>query len=292
MASAGRQTSVLPVFSPISVVPHREFARRRKKNIRSVKRKKDASHPDAFRRWRFADYLEKKDPDVSYWDESCEGWTIHATMLLERSVRLLPVDYEPSWRVEWRQFQDELDLVRKKQVPLEWIETRRGKLEEAAKVFRPNPRVTDADKRDDTKSLHRKLHRPLYLIIKRAGSDKWTLPTAKWETNETIRETAERMAKQTYGFDITHYLLGNAPTTHMVRDKTKIFFMHNLWVGGNVMLKGNKALDDFAWVTPAEFAEWGIEEDIIKATEDVTYMGTDEDILLPRLEAWAKENGV
>lgn len=263
------------VFAPITNTPYREFAsKRKKKMMRSTKKKKMAAdHPNRMPRWRFSDYLEKKSPDVTYWDAECEGWKFDAAMLLERSPRLVPEDYEPSWAVEWRQFQDELDLRRKKQVPLEWLETRRSKMEEAAKVFRPNPRITDADRTNDTKSLHRALNRPLYLIVKKHGSETWSLPSAEWAKNETMRETAERMAKQHYGFDLTQHLLGNAPVAHLENGKTKTFFFHNLWLGGNVILKDNKNLKDFAWVTQAEFPAYGIGKDVIELTDQILWAG-------------------
>ena len=47
-----------------SVVPSRFFAKRKRK-IKPMRKKKDANHPTNWTRWRFADYLEKKDNEVS-----------------------------------------------------------------------------------------------------------------------------------------------------------------------------------------------------------------------------------
>lgn len=267
-----RPRLAFPCLRSLGVDPQRSFAKRRRRK-KPIKKKKDPNHPDNWTRWRFSQYLTNKDPDVSYWDPECEGWTFQPVMILERSPRLVPENFEPSWEIEWQQFQDELDLKKKKIVPLEWLETRRQKLEEAAKVFKPNPRITDADREHNTKSLHRRMDLPTYLVVQRHGSDKWTLPTADWVQNETLRESVEKMATQQFGFDLVQYLMGNAPIAHYVKGNTKTFFFHNLWVSGNVILKDNKSLKDFAWITQEEFPEYGIEEEVVEATNRVLWAG-------------------
>ena len=59
-------------------------------------------------------------------------------------------------------------------------------------VERPMPRVTEADKAGDVKSLNRALQRTLYLVVK-GGKGGWTFPTARLEPKEdlhTVRATS------------------------------------------------------------------------------------------------------
>ncbi|KAF6078689.1 mitochondrial ribosomal protein L46 [Phyllostomus discolor] len=60
--------------------------------------------------------------------------------------------------------------------------------------FKPGARVTDADKKNDRTSLHRKLDRNLVLLVreKLGDEDVWMLPQAEWQPGETLRGTAER----------------------------------------------------------------------------------------------------
>ncbi|XP_035969322.2 large ribosomal subunit protein mL46 isoform X2 [Halichoerus grypus] len=60
--------------------------------------------------------------------------------------------------------------------------------------FKPGARITEADKKNDRTSLHRKLDRNLVLLVKEklGDQDVWMLPQAEWQPGETLRGTAER----------------------------------------------------------------------------------------------------
>nr|KAF6411028.1 mitochondrial ribosomal protein L46 [Rousettus aegyptiacus] len=60
--------------------------------------------------------------------------------------------------------------------------------------FKPGARITEADKKNDRTSLHRKLDRNLVLLVKEklGDEDVWMLPQAEWRPGETLRGTAER----------------------------------------------------------------------------------------------------
>lgn len=53
------------------------------------------------------------------------------------------------------------------------------------------PRITEADKANDRKSLYRKLDKKLFLIVKR-GRDQhtWQFPQGDWVKGEMIREVS------------------------------------------------------------------------------------------------------
>lgn len=56
-------------------------------------------------------------------------------------------------------------------------------------VERPMPRVTEADKLGDTKSLNRMLQRSLYLLVKNQEG-KWRFPSSKIVDNEGLRRVS------------------------------------------------------------------------------------------------------
>uniref|UniRef100_A0A7N5KLV4 DET1 partner of COP1 E3 ubiquitin ligase n=1 Tax=Ailuropoda melanoleuca TaxID=9646 RepID=A0A7N5KLV4_AILME len=60
--------------------------------------------------------------------------------------------------------------------------------------FKPGARITEADKKNDRTSLHRKLDRNLVLLVKEklGDQDVWMLPQTEWQPGETLRGTAER----------------------------------------------------------------------------------------------------
>lgn len=54
-------------------------------------------------------------------------------------------------------------------------------------IPRPHPRVTEADKKGDHKSLNRLLPRTLYLLVK-SKEGQWRFPNSQVETGETLRQ--------------------------------------------------------------------------------------------------------
>ncbi|ELW62787.1 39S ribosomal protein L46, mitochondrial [Tupaia chinensis] len=88
--------------------------------------------------------------------------------------------------------------------------------EQAFLQFKPGDRVTEADKKDDRTSLHRKLDRNLVLLVReRLGDqDVWMLPQAEWQPGETLRGTAERTLAALSENNMAAKFLGNAPCGH------------------------------------------------------------------------------
>lgn len=260
-----RALSFLPTKAPahpLAVSGIRHFAKRKKKFRRA---KKGRTFVAA---WTFAKYRRHKDPNTSYMDEEAEGWTYTASMAVERLPRL----YQPEapWHDEWAQFQDELDLKRRKIVPLEWMMTKKSMDEDAARVIKPNPRITEEDRLDDKKNLHRILDVSAFLLVK--TKDGWDFPGGKWKESETIRETAEQRVREQCGTDLDTYLLGNAPVCHTedTEKKHKWFLMHNLLVGGNCTIDDENVLD-FAWVPKTEFNQYIKDPEKLELLEKVFF---------------------
>ncbi|XP_972780.2 large ribosomal subunit protein mL46 [Tribolium castaneum] len=85
--------------------------------------------------------------------------------------------------------------------------------EEFAK-FKFANRVTEADSRNDLKSLNRKLDKHLVLVTKqKVGKDNlYLLPQALRQDGETLRQAAERILKDTCGSNLKAMIYGNAPS--------------------------------------------------------------------------------
>lgn len=64
----------------------------------------------------------------------CSGGTVSCTAVSPRTRSHGVLDTYSLQIMEWAQFQDELDLKRKKVVPLDWIQNSKAEGEDAARV--------------------------------------------------------------------------------------------------------------------------------------------------------------
>lgn len=130
--------------------------------------------------------------------------------------------------------------------------------------FKLASRITDADEKKDTKSLKRKLEENLILVTKqKLGNEHfWILPQGLWTNGETLRETAERILKESCGNNINVRFYGNAPCgfykykyPKKKREQTdvqgaKIFFFKATLMNGNI--ENNSTWTDYEWATVKE----------------------------------------
>ncbi|KAJ8635613.1 hypothetical protein MRB53_009880 [Persea americana] len=134
----------------------------------------------------------------------------------------------------------------------------------------PAPRVTEADKTNDRRSLQRALDRRLYLLLYGtsaygAPSNKpvWHFPEKVYESEETLRKCAESALQSVIG-DLSHtYFVGNAPFAHLPIQATeenpvlpsfKRFFFKSQVIGTNKFNVGK--CEDHVWVTKDELMEY------------------------------------
>ena len=80
---------------------------------------------------------------------------------------MIPEDED--WEVDYAEAQNELYAKYSKPLPQEFQESEASKSEAAADTWKPAPRVTEADRTNDFRSLHRKLDRRLILMVKAKG---------------------------------------------------------------------------------------------------------------------------
>lgn len=153
------------------------------------------------------------------------------------------------------------------------------------KVERPMPRVTEADKAGDVRSLNRALARTLYLVVK-GGEGSWKFPCSRLVGGESLQrvcsstkagccsllirylQAAERILVQAGGLNMNTWVVGHAPVGHhnlnyakrvidvekkVERLGEKTFFMKARIMAGQAVLKDNKlGLADFKWLAKEE----------------------------------------
>ncbi|XP_053685206.1 39S ribosomal protein L46, mitochondrial [Sabethes cyaneus] len=79
--------------------------------------------------------------------------------------------------------------------------------------FKPASRVTEADKKNDVRSLQRKLEHTLILLTEQKLGDKnyYLLPQGLHTPGESLRQTAERVLRECVGDSPKVIFYGNAP---------------------------------------------------------------------------------
>ncbi|EEH44727.1 mitochondrial 54S ribosomal protein YmL17/YmL30 [Paracoccidioides brasiliensis Pb18] len=137
-------------------------------------------------------------------------------------------------------------------------------------VPRPLPRVTEADKKGDQRSLDRLLHRTLYLLVQVKNGERtfWRFPAVTLEEKENLRMAAERALLHSAGPNMNTWMVGHHPIGHHVynlrRPKPnpeagieirgeKIFFLKGRIMAGQADLTGNtQGITDFKWLAKDE----------------------------------------
>ncbi|KAL4931915.1 ribonuclease H-like domain-containing protein [Aspergillus undulatus] len=138
-------------------------------------------------------------------------------------------------------------------------------------IPRPNPRVTEADKKGDAQSLDRALQRTLYLLVQ-SKDGYWKLPSSPVATDETLRIAAERTLEESAGENMNIFMVGYHPVGHYNynnrKPKTdeatgvtiageKTFFMKGRIMAGQADLSANtQNLKDFKWLAKEEIAKY------------------------------------
>ncbi|MBA0709433.1 hypothetical protein Golax_024467 [Gossypium laxum] len=198
---------------------------------------------------------------------------IVASVLFERLPVVIPKldpvvyafqEFSFRWRQQYRRkYPDEfLDMSKSRQV----IYLIQGKGDYQIDYV-PAPRITEADKTNDRKSLQRALDRRLYLLLygdsnaAPSGKPVWHFPEKVYDSEETLRKCAESALASVLG-DLSHtYFVGNAPMGHMVIQQMenvpepfKRFFFKSQVIDTN---KFNiRKCKDFVWVTKDELLEY------------------------------------
>ncbi|KAJ5952802.1 uncharacterized protein N7479_011215 [Penicillium vulpinum] len=139
-------------------------------------------------------------------------------------------------------------------------------------IPRPYPRVTEADEKNDQKSLDRLLSRTLYLLVQ-SKEGHWKFPSSPVEEGETLRLAAERTLAQSAGVNMNTWMVGFHPvgwhsfnprrskkadsTTVIEAPGSKIFFLKSRMMAGQADLSVNtQGLKDFKWLAKEELPQY------------------------------------
>ncbi|KAK3919662.1 39S ribosomal protein L46, mitochondrial [Frankliniella fusca] len=210
-----------------------------------------------------------------------EKWNLVSSVCLQRKPVLMKemtefekqvqnllhqIEEEKSWKNDW-ELAAEKDLQEMEQIKggdatkvgrklrRDWEDEWKAEL----KAFKVQPCITKADQKNDIKSWDRLLDSTLFLVIQQTESgNRWVLPHGQHAEGETMRETAERVLKESCGELLSAKFYSNAPCGFFkykypkaIREKLgiegdKVFFYKAYLTGGE--LKPSSILKDFKWI--------------------------------------------
>ncbi|KAF5103475.1 hypothetical protein D0Z03_000192 [Geotrichum reessii] len=118
----------------------------------------------------------------------------------------------------------------------------------------PNPRLTEADAKKDTRALTRKLDRTLYLLVQQ--NSEWKFPSFSLQAKEPLHDAAERGLRQIGGVNMKTWTVSNTPAA-VIKDTTakKEFFIKSHIIHGTFNLQNTQGVTDYAWLTKNEISE-------------------------------------
>ncbi|KAF9914436.1 54S ribosomal protein L17 mitochondrial [Lobosporangium transversale] len=145
-----------------------------------------------------------------------------------------------------------------------------------------NDRVTEADRKNDIRSLERALQRTLYLIVKKPRDlHSWQFPQGGVHVCENLQEAANRELQEECGGNMDLWFVGRVPIGHYEYSHpkgttsatsiplkgTKVFFMKAHIFAGQVQVD-NQEIVDFAWVTKEEMKDY-VSAEYYQAVKDM-----------------------
>jgi len=148
-------------------------------------------------------------------------------------------------------------------------------LDEISRPVVPNSRITESDKKNDTKSLERKLPRTLYLLVK--DSNGWKLPSFATPSNTPLHIAAEAGLRQLGGEIINTWTVSNTPAAVLKYNNNKLvdskdsseeltreYIIKSHILSG--IFKPSEENVEYEWLVKEEIKE-RVGEDYYKATE-------------------------
>ncbi|KAL4419359.1 hypothetical protein ABPG77_001586 [Micractinium sp. CCAP 211/92] len=176
-------------------------------------------------------------------------------VVFERLPVIIPE--EPEWEREYREWQQSVRAKYYKQLPSEFIDAKESEMaDEAGPQYEPAPRITEADKANDRRSLKRRLDQRLFMLVRPKGG-AWSLPQQENQEGETMRQTAERALAAAVNTEaVQPYFVGNAPAGHVEVDGATLFFHRCQLIQGTPVLKGGSGYGEHVWVAKDELGEY------------------------------------
>ncbi|KAJ1908130.1 hypothetical protein IWQ60_011735 [Tieghemiomyces parasiticus] len=130
------------------------------------------------------------------------------------------------------------------------------------------PSVTEADQKQDVKSLDRALAESLYLLVKKPRTEHaWQFPQGGMVPDEKLHQTARRELGEECGQDMDVWFVGRGPVGHYTypypkehakkieAEMAKVFFLRAYIFAGQVKVN-KKEVTDFAWLKKDEIPNY------------------------------------
>jgi len=143
---------------------------------------------------------------------------------------------------------------------------------------------TEFDRKNDLKSLYRKLNDKLYLLVKRPRKvNAWEFPQGVWTEpdGDHLKNTAVRHLQEQGGSSLKFWVVGNAPigyhsyayTPEAAKkygvDSARVFFYKTYYLHGKIKFPKDMLLDHI-WVTADEMKDY-LPEGYYKAVREIIY---------------------
>lgn len=201
------------------------------------------------------------------------GWRLAAAPVLERYPIIVPEEDPFELEYQTGRFLDAQSKARP--APAEWFLSEKDRLagrtepsmEDArAEMYEPAPRITDADRANDVRSLNRALDQRLYFVVKRSeGAKHWQFPQVlATDPNVSMRDYTRQALNSVVPASSRPNLhhLSFVPTCHLehvfsphYQQKhdvygVKIFFYRVMLMSGEI--KSITQAADYNWATDEE----------------------------------------
>lgn len=194
-------------------------------------------------------------------------WRIDCSVIIERLPIVTP--NLPPWAEEMETLMDYLNSFGKDypkelnlgdRLPMGVVMSDEELFSQLPEGYTPGPRVTEADKNGDVKTMKRRLPERVYFIAQQNGS--WAFPTVTLTEGETMLDAAKRGVHTSVGKAMDIYYLSNCPlAVNMVLFSetervtqgvfgTKTFFMKVQHDEFDATLGDD--FDDYAWLARDE----------------------------------------
>ena len=196
---------------------------------------------------------------------------VYASCVLARAPVIKP--QLEDWEVEYHEWAEKFRARKERPAPSDWQKARKTTVAaeeestdqavETTSQWTEVPRVTEADRTGDVKSLMRRLDRYLYFIVK-ARSGAWSFPKAANLDGETIRQTGERALAEGVMAGVDVFFIANWPIAHYAFREDAVprteYYMKAQLLSGDVTLLDGGPWMDYAWIDKSEMSEYFSQE--------------------------------
>ncbi|CCF50308.1 uncharacterized protein UHO2_06196 [Ustilago hordei] len=137
------------------------------------------------------------------------------------------------------------------------------------------PKTTEADAKNDVRSLERKLDRTLYLVVKGKGGWKFPAKALMDTKHENLHDVAPKSVTEALGNQLDIWLVSNLPIgLYKPSDAEKTYFLKGHVMAGNAELNKGE-VEEFQWLTKEEI------EELMNKSKGEAYWKRVEDLLDP-----------